>query len=304
MACYGACLFYSLTSLSAYYEREWFTGNDVGSAFDELASDNYTIILERTTARDLDLRIGDGITLTIGPNTTRLRVVGCFGSEATGSAPVFGPLEFMSYSRLWSYVPADLYRSLPTIYASGKLLVNLERDANATAVAGGIRDLESQDISYVSSVEEQLELRESNLLLTGVTNIQQIGVIFSVVAASVATALVTIVSLQERRKEVTIMNVRGISYNQLLKVLMAETLSIVVFAVALGIAVGLIVVHGSVVALNTTQYTILVAHRMIFPLDAILTLSTSIVLIFLASIIPVIVITRRYLTKIVRIVRA
>lgn len=291
---------------TAYYEDEWFTGDHATSAFNQMLLDNYTIILGRTVATGLDLAIGDTITLTIGVTNMKLRVVGYFGPATTGgSQPVFRPEEYVVVSRFWSYVPAGLYLSLnQTTYTSGEILVKLESGANGTDLAAQIRDFESNDIAFVSSVEEQLQEREGNLLLTGVSNIQRIGVVFSVVAASVATALVTIVGLQERRKEVTIMNVRGISFSQLLSVLLAEALAVVIFSLVLGIVVGLIIVNGSISALNTTQYAPLVAHRMVFPPDAILTLSISLILIFLSSTLPVIAITRRYISKLVRIVRA
>jgi len=125
-----------------------------------------------------------------------------------------------------------------------------------------------------------------------------------VAAASVATALVALVSLQERKKEVTIMNVRGFSFRQLITMLLAENLAIVVFAASLGVLVGLIIVFGSIVALNTSPYPALVAHRMVFPLDATLILSASLALVFISSILPIIAITRTYLSELERIVRA
>jgi len=99
------------------------------------------------------------------------------------------------------------------------------------------------------------------------------------------------------------MNVRGFSYKQLIKMLLAENLAIIVFAVALGIGVGLIITHGNIVALNT-QYVTLVARRMVFPPDATLILLSSLILIFASSILPVIAITKRYVSKLERIVRA
>jgi len=291
---------------TAYYENEWFTGNDVTTAFQQMTTDNSTIILERATASNLDLEIDDYITLKMGYTTMKLRVVGFFGSEISGgSQPVFRPSDFYLGSSFWSYVPTNLYHSLDgSVSASGRILVKLETNANGTSVASQIRNLNSSDISYVYSVAEQLGQREGNLLLSGTANVQRIGVIFAVVAASVATALVALVSLQERKKELTIMNVRGLSFKQLITMLLAENLSIVVFSVTLGVVVGLIIVHGRIVALNTTQYVTLVAHRMVFPPDAILTLSASLILVFASSIFPVIAITKRYVSKLDRIVRA
>ncbi len=291
---------------TAYYENGWFTGNDVRTAFQQAASDNNTIILQRAIAKDLDLAIDDSITLSIGYTTLKLRVVGFFGPQISGGPqPVLRPTEFSVGSSFWSYVPANLYHSLDdTVDASGKILVKLEANANGTSVAAQIRDLNSAGISYVYSVAEELEHRESNLLLSGTTNVQKIGVIFAVVAAAIATALVASVSLQERKKEVTIMNVRGLSFKQLITMLLAENLAIVFFAVILGVLVGLIIVHGSVAALNTSQYPTLVVHRIVFPPDAILTLLASLILVFSSAVLPVIFITKRYVSRLARIVRA
>jgi ABC-type antimicrobial peptide transport system permease subunit len=291
---------------TAYYENEWFTGKDAIAAFDKMTTENNTIILERTMASNLDLDIGDFITLDIGYTTTKLEVVGFFGPEISGGyQPVLRPGDSYSSSSFRSYVPTGLYYTLDSsAFASGRILVKLEADANGTSVAAQIRDLNSDDISYVYSVAEQLEQRESNLLLSGTTNVQRIGVVFAVVAASAATALVALVSLQERKKELTIMNVRGLSFRQLVIMLLAENLAIIIFAVILGTAVGLIIVHGSIIALNTSQYAMLVAHRMVFPSDATLTLLASFILVFSSSILPVIAVTKRYVSKLERIVRA
>ncbi|MCW3977226.1 MAG: ABC transporter permease [Candidatus Bathyarchaeota archaeon] len=291
---------------TAYYENEWFTGNDVANAFQQITADNNTIILERTMANILDLGIGDFITLDIGYATIELKVVGFLGPEVgRGGQPVFRPGESYSSSLFWSYVSTNLYHTLDgTVFASGKVLVKLEPNANGTSMANQIRALNLDDIGYVDSVAERLEQRETNLLLSGTTNIQRIGVIFAVAAASIATALVALVSLQERKKEVTIMNVRGFSFKQLITMLLAENLAIVIFATTLGVVVGLIIVYGSIVALNTSPFPTLVTHRMVFSSDAILILSISLVLVFASSILPIVAITKRYVSKLERIVRA
>jgi ABC-type antimicrobial peptide transport system permease subunit len=290
---------------TAYYENEWFTGNDVTTAFQELAADNYTIILERTVASSLELGVGDFVTLQIGYAVKKLRVVGFFGPETTvGQQPVLRPSDTYP-SSFRSYIPVNLYNPLDgsVLDASKEILVKLEPAANGTAVASQIRDLNSGDISSVYSVVEQLAERESNLLLSGTVNIQRIGVIFAVVAAAVATALVALVSLQERKKEVTIMNVRGLSFKQLITMLLAENLAIIFFAVVLGVVVGLIIIHGTIVAFNT-QFITLVARRMVFSSEATLILLSSLILIFASSTFPVIAITKRYVSKLERIVRA
>lgn len=288
---------------TAYYEEEWFSGNNVGTAFQQMTVDNNTIILERTIASNLDLECGDFITLEIGYSTVKLKVVGFFGPETGGGPyPVLRPSEVFPSSSLWSYVSENLYQTHSGTYASGKILVKLEANANGTRVAAQIRDLDSDNIDRVYSVEEGLRERESNLSLTGTTNIQRIGVIFAVLAASVTTALVALVSMQERKKELGIMSIRGLSFRQLMTILLAENLSIVVFSVVLGAAVGLVVVHGNLVALNTTPT--LVTRRMVFPPEAVITLAASLILVFASLILPIVVTIKRYSSRLERIVRA
>lgn len=279
---------------TAYYENEWFSGSDVATMFQKMATNNRTIILERNLAKTLGKNVGDNVTLTIGDSTLQLTIVGLFGPETAQGA-------------LWSYVPIGLCELLgfesSTLrqYTSARVLVKLKPNADGKLVTSEIRNLE--DVSYVRSVAEELETYQSNISLIGSLNIQRIGVIFSILAASVATSLATFVSLQERKREVSIMNARGLSFKQLVTMLLTENLSIVVFSAALGIVVGLIVVRGNVAASNAMLAYSLVAHRIVFPLDAIILLSTCLILVFASTIIPVILLTKKYISKVERIVR-
>ena len=137
-------------------------------------------------------------------------------------------------------------------------------------------------------------------------NLQRLGMAFAVVAASLGTALVTLVSLKERSREVSIMSARGLSLRQLVGMLLTENLAVVVFAVFMGVAVGLIVVQGNVSAANSMPapftYSPL-THHMVFPLDSILILVTCLGLVFAATIIPVIMMAKMYTSRLERMVR-
>jgi len=112
------------------------------------------------------------------------------------------------------------------------------------------------------------------------------------------------VSLKERSKEVSIMSIRGLSFKQLATMLLTENLAVVSFAVLLGTVVGLIIVYGNVSAANTMPYSYsILTHHMVFPMDTILTLFACFVLVFASTIIPVIVMSRRYVSRLERIVR-
>jgi ABC-type antimicrobial peptide transport system permease subunit len=289
---------------TAYYETEWFSGNDVATAFQQMKMNNRTIILERNIAKSLEKKVGDNVTLTIGSSIIQLTIVGFFGPEVTQQYYI-QPYEYYG-GAFWSYVPVGLYESSGSSwYPSVRILVKLELGADGKSVASEILEIDdvADNVSYVRSVAEELETYQSDLLLTGSLNIQRIGVVFSILAASVATSLVTLVSLQERKREASIMSARGLSFKQLVTMLLAENLAIVVFSAILGVVVGLIVARGNVAASNATLSYSLVAHRMVFPTDAIILLSTCLILVFASAIIPLILLTKRYVSKLERIVR-
>ena len=98
------------------------------------------------------------------------------------------------------------------------------------------------------------------------------------------------------------MSVRGLSFKQLVTMLLAENLAVVVFAVLLGAAVGLIWVRGNVVAADTFSYSI-IAHHMVFPMYTLLTLFACFVFVFASTIIPVIVMAKRFVSRLERMVR-
>ncbi|UCG37471.1 MAG: ABC transporter permease, partial [Candidatus Bathyarchaeota archaeon] len=290
---------------TAYYEHEWFTGNNVQNAFQHLTDQNNTIIIELGVAKDLDLGIGDLVTLSVDGADTALEVVGFFGREITGGVQPLIREDQTQYlgSRFWSYVPASFYHSLEDgEFATERVLVKISSGANGRDVASQIRNFNPTDILQVQSVEEQLDAQESNLLLSGTSTVQRIGVIFAVLAGSVATGLVMTVSLQERKKEVAIMNVRGVSFRQLIAMLLCESLAIVVFAVGLGLIVGMIIANGTITAMNATLFT-LVTRRITLPTDSIIILSISIIFVFALSIIPIILVSKRYISRLERIVR-
>jgi ABC-type antimicrobial peptide transport system permease subunit len=286
---------------TAYYETEWFSGNDAVTAFQQMRMDNRTIILERNIAKSLGKKVGDDVTLTIGGSTLELKIVGFFGPEVTQQQYFTQTYEY-AVGTFWSYVPIGFYESLDgSLSPSTRILVKLKSGADGKSVAFEI--LNFDNVSYVRSVAEELETRQSDLVLTGSLNIQRIGVVFSILAASIATGLATLVSLQERKRETSIMNVRGLSFKQLVTMLLAENLAVVVFSAVLGIVVGLIVVRGNVAGSNLVLSSSLVTHRMVFPPDAIILLSTCLILVFASAIFPVILLTKRYISKIERIVR-
>jgi len=292
---------------TAYYEDGWFSGNDIKTAFQHLASDNHTIILDRDIAERNSLSIGERIRVSFGWErfgaeqfpARDLTIVGFFGVKKPES-PVFGPVGI--YPSL-SYVSDGLFqemRQAVTDSSSARILIKLNSGANGTEVATKIRTLTPR--TTVVSVSEQLQQQQSNLMSTGTLNVQRLGVAFAILAASLGTALVTLVSLKERQREASIMSVRGLSFKQLTIMLLTENLAVVTFAVLLGAIAGLIIVYGNVASFTSTAPS-MVTKRLVFPTDALLTIFASFVLVFASTIIPVIFMARRFMSRLERVVR-
>lgn len=286
---------------TAYYEREWFTVDDLETAFQSLASDNNTIILDRSLSQDLN--VGDYIAVTFGDSVYELRIVGFFGKEQSDTFFI-GPMEAQYiWSQYWSYIPQGLYSKVSAeVWASAKILINLEAGVDGEAVADQIRALDLEGVSEVNSVTEQLNEWQSNILIQAPLNVQRLGVTFAVLAVTIGTALVTFVSLRERSREASLMSVRGLSFKQLVGMLLTENLAVVVFSVLLGAVVGLIWVHGNVAAANSATYYLL-SRRVVFPMGSVLTLGACLILVFASTILPVLIMSRRYVSRIERMVR-
>jgi len=295
---------------SAYYEDEFFTGNDAKKAFELLASNNQTIILERGYAQYLKKELGDNVSMSFGfeGETRELRIVGFFGLSSSSSIQTsitpYGTTTYYS-SRYWSFISDSLYNQLSneTRNRSGAtLLIKLKEGADGKVAADRVNEFEPS-VSQVSSVAEKLEEQKSDVMITGEFNLLRLGVVFVVLASSIGTALVTLVSLRERSRETAIMSVRGLSFPQLLIMLLTENLAVVTFAVLLGVSVGLIAVSGTIASSNVSNLGASVNMHVVLPFDTTLTILFSIVLIFASTIIPVLFMTKRSSSKLERRVR-
>jgi ABC-type lipoprotein release transport system permease subunit len=281
----------------AFHEGDMFTGSNAEAAFQSLLTKKDGIILEKSVAKLLNLNVGDFITLTIGNTSKRMNVVGYFGPEAGD--------EQGTTSQYWSFISEELYKEVSSSVSAydTRILLKLKRGENGTTVAENIRNL-GLNISRVDSFDEEYAVSQSDVATVGSLDAQRLGIVFAVLAASVGTALVSVVSMKERSREATIMSVKGLSYKQLVVMFLTENLAVVTFAVVLGISVGLVAAYGNISATNSfIASTAIIKHRLIFSADAILTLISCVALIFASTIVPILVVSRGYVTKLERMVR-
>jgi ABC-type lipoprotein release transport system permease subunit len=282
---------------TAYYEDAWFSGASVKTAFNNLASNNDSIILERRVAKLYDLNIGENISLTVGEKVKNLKIVGFFGPEPADATTSVMPL--------WSYVPVNFDNETASLASSARLLLKLEDGFNGTKVAEVMRHqylLVNSVESFAEQWADSQNNPQMNALIMGGLDVQWLGVIFAFLAASVGTGLVSVVSMKERSREAAIMSAKGVSYKQLVLMFLTENFAVVIFAVVIGLFVGFVVVNGLTASANATA-TELVTRRMLFPTDSAIMLTSCIALIFASAILPIIVMARLYVSKLERMVR-
>jgi len=277
-------------------------------ALNGLKRDNMTIILEKREAERLNVRVGDKVGINFPSGGRKLTVVGFYGPEPIQTS---GGGEKYAI-QTWSYVPRNLFNmtigsdAYPLENFDTKMLIELQDGVNGTQVAEKIRSL-NLDIYGVDSFDEKwvLSLQSSNLNTYSslkTLEIQQLGLVFAVLSASVGTALVALVSLKERSREATLMSVRGLSYRQLVWMFLTENIAVITFSVVLGLAVGTVIVYGTVTT-SSSVVSNLVTRRMVFPVDSIIQVADYIALIYGAVIIAVLIMARQYVTKLDKKVR-
>jgi ABC-type antimicrobial peptide transport system permease subunit len=290
-----------------------------------LKGSNNTIILDRTFAKQLNLKLYDEVGIDFNSCARKLRIIGFFGPEPTGnSASVVvnsgGDSGFIApinvYSQYYSYVPANLfnmseYSGIYTVESfQTKYLMSLNSGVNGTEVANQIRSVDPTDIYAVDSFAQEWQQSASNNNIGTYSNlqildVQSLGLAFAVISASVGTALIAIVSLKERSREATLMSVRGLSYRQLVWMFLTESMATITFSVILGVVVGVIIVYGTITSANSSLFTTqLVMQRLIYPPNAIATVGTYIALIYASTIGAILVMTSQYVTKLEKMVRA
>ncbi len=296
---------------AAYHEDGWFTGQGENTMFDALRDDARTIILEKGVASRLGLSIGDSFTLTLDGGTPySMRIVGFFGPDTAQAQVLGGPVVLPVFGSGWSYVPLQFWQMLPGEPASSsRVLVDARNGVNATLLGESIQKLSSGYTIRTTERElDQLNSGAGGDIFQGILDVFRLGTVFAGLAASIGVGTVTYASFREREKETTIMAVRGVSYRQLLGILLIESLPIVIFSLALGTVIGLINVRGNALALNSlflgqSFEAALAPYRLVLPNWVLATLGILFASTLLAVILPAIVEARKSSEKMTRTVR-
>ena len=229
----------------AYWEPGWILGRPPLTAFELLAGENQTIILEKRYAVEYGVDIGSQLSVRFSGMGSyhALSVVGYMGPEPILYQPPWGGPSTWLAEETWSYVPIELVEEFSNETSpTGHILVALDSPIYNAAVIDAIEALD--DVLNVESAITEIEEYHANVIQSSTTNMMQMGVIFALLLASVGTFVIIYLTLRERRTTTALMSARGTTYFQTVIILMAEILTIMVFAIFIGFVVGLIIYYG------------------------------------------------------------
>ncbi|MCK5389837.1 MAG: ABC transporter permease, partial [Candidatus Thorarchaeota archaeon] len=185
-----------------------------------------------------------------------------------------------------SFVSESFLNSSNLIYTStANILIDTSPDTNGTALQQQLI-VELDGVYSSFSVTTEMFDYESSVIRSGTTKIQWLAISFAIVLALVGTALVVILTLQEKDSEIALLSVRGFSKWQLFKTLLAEVMVTVVFALILGVGVGILENIGQVSQSNESA-TGLIRYQVALGGDATYTILALLGVVLLAAIMPV-----------------
>src|SRR5881296_839980 len=299
----------------AYYEADWFTGN-IDTVFQNLKDNSQAIVLDRGVASYYNISQGGTVSVN---QTVSLTVISFFGPDYSqqSSGQPFGFSYFQPEG--WSFIPSSFVTQHPNLFSGTSLvLVKAGPGVSFADLASSIRRAypslaisTTQDYTLgtgpVVSNGVQASVQSAGAVISnGTQNVLRLGTVFAGLAASIGVGAVAYTGFKEREKETTMLAVRGLSYKQMLGLLVTEVLPLVIFALILATAVGLITVRGDSLAQNslTPNYSSLLApRRVVFPLWASENILAIIGLLFLGVFVPAITAARKDLSKMSRTVR-
>ena len=257
------------------------------TVFDRMDKVDNGAILERGAADVLGISVNNTMLIQTAARTYQVRIVGFFG-RATGE----------------NYVPSNPIMYVNNVFMeeikeryidTRRIIAKLEPGVDYETVRESLRSTDP-DVQRVDIAAINLDNALNNIILSGPKQIQILGTYFAGLVASVGIVLIISTMIRSRNKELTIMSIRGYSPTQMTITLLTETLGMDIFAVALGLFVGVFTLYGIVNLLNNTLAFIF-SYRVVFPTSVIIQIGFIIALILASTIVPTIIAVNRISTE-------
>lgn len=261
----------------AYIESDWIQETGV---FETMAEEKTNAIVERGAARTLGATVGSKVLIKLGEVVHTFTVVGLFGREPGPGWTTQDPT---------LYIP-KAYEISEEDVSLTRILVKLKRDADASVIEDRVRDLDP-NIEGVDFAESLVEGAMANVFLAGPRRVEEMGVYFAVLVSSMGVVVIIWTALMSRSKEITVMAIRGFSFRQLSAALVVENLGTILFSMALGLGVGMVMLRGENVVYNAAYSSVLM-RRIVFPPLAQSTLVVVVGMLILSTIVPILLSVR------------
>ncbi|MEM2978166.1 MAG: FtsX-like permease family protein [Candidatus Hadarchaeales archaeon] len=242
-------------------------------AYRQLSEDPRTLILPKHLAEELGVRAGENLTLetwrltemgTI-PGKENFRVVGIFTGAVLehvwiGSHP-------LSESAVASFLTQDEY--FYPAWGRGRawgFLVEVEEGFDPSEVRERV-DREYPDCGFSShSITHQEILDYARESIDRVFYILFAVLYFSVLIGAIAIAVVMLMNVTERRREIGILRSQGMSGLQVLLMFLEEAVVVGLVGLGIGLVCGPILLKGTVSSMSFAGFTV----EMVLPLEALL----------------------------------
>ncbi|TDA33454.1 MAG: hypothetical protein DSO03_00140 [Hadesarchaea archaeon] len=242
-------------------------------AYLQLSQDPKTLLLPKHLAEKLGVRAGDHLTLEtwkltergMVPGKENFRVVGIFTGAVLehvwiGSHP-------LSESAVIGFLTQDEY--FYPVWGKGRawgFLVNVKEGFNPSEIRERIdREYPNYGFSTHSITQEEI-LEYARGSIDRVFNILFAVLYFSVLIGAIAIAVVMLMNVTERRREIGILRSQGMSGSQVLLMFLGEAVAVGLVGLVIGLICGPILLKGVTSSMSFAGFTV----EMVLPLQAIL----------------------------------
>jgi ABC-type antimicrobial peptide transport system permease subunit len=117
--------------------------------------------------------------------------------------------------------------------------------------------------------------------------VEELGVSFAVLISSLGIVLIVSTTLASRRKELTVMAIRGFSSRQIAMILLVENLGMTLFSIVIGFTVSLVMLSGQTELVNS-NLPYFIQRRVVFPISAQFNLAVVIGTLLVSTILPIV----------------
>ena len=251
-----------------------------GSEILEESGGNNSMLLSKEVADSLGLQVGDELNVVMMSyakyNLVRVTVVG-FVKGLPGLPGIDAFIDRSAISTI-------SYNNLTGIITSNGALIDVADGEDPLEVAFNAKTLlEDANLAITTTIlQERLDALSRDPTFFSFTDFLRMEYVLSIVIMAIGVGLLIFVSVHDRENELACIMARGSSGGQLRKILMGESLSLMLLGLVVGTCVGILTAF----LFNTLSGEVLysaVERRMVFTLVSLSVLILSVVALLVAS---------------------